>query len=297
MGRNLLPVQHVEFFHTDHFEYRYHRRRAKRSLAQFIDYFWETDFDGLWEQYPEGFSDALFPNIGYTYLINLGTPFVMQLEEKRYDIRSDGFLPRHRNMICHHSAGNKIFGIKFKVSPIVYEKPINFAEYRDYIFSLAYLIDRRVVEKVREADSFHKRVEIISYYYDRIIEQYAGSLKHVDIVTRVLEHSYQHNEFSVSIEELAARHGVSSRTLQRYFEAATSISSKQALQIMRIRKAVEQLTTAPASFRYSDYGYYDYSHFYKHLRSFVDKHTVDVLQPHLKLLQARTPGANKPALQ
>ena len=286
----MLPVQHVEFFHNDHFEYRYHRKKAKKSLSQFIDFFWETDFDSLWAQYPEGFSDALFPNIGYTYLINLGTPCVMQLEEKKYDIRSDGFLPRHKNMICHHSVGNKLFGIKFKVSPIVYEKPINFAEYRDYIFSLAYLIDRKVVEKMREAESFQKRVEIISHYYNRIIEQHAGSLKYVDIVTSILDHCYQHNNFSASIEDLAAQHGVSSRTLQRYFEAATSISCKQALQIMRIRKAVEQLVTAPAAFCYSDYGYYDYSHFYKHLRSFVDTHTVAVMRPHLKLLQAGSSG-------
>ncbi len=111
-------MQHVEFFHQDHFENRYHRKKAKKSLAHFIDFFWETDFEQLWEQYPAGFSDALFPNIGYTYLINLGTPFVMQLENERYEIRSHSFLPRNKNMICHHSAGNRIFGIKFKVSPV-----------------------------------------------------------------------------------------------------------------------------------------------------------------------------------
>jgi len=111
-------VQHVEFFHQDHFEHKYHRKKAKKSLAHFIAFFWETDFEQLWEQYPTGFSDALFPNIGYTYLINLGTPFVMQLENERYEIRSHSFLPRSKNMICHHSAGNRIFGIKFKVSPV-----------------------------------------------------------------------------------------------------------------------------------------------------------------------------------
>jgi hypothetical protein len=119
-------VQHVEFFHRDHFEFRYHRRMAKKSISQFIDFFWETDFDSLWQQHPQGFSDALFPNLGYTYLINLGTPFVMQLEEQKYEIRSDGFLPRHKYMICHHSPGNKIFGIKFRASPIVFQKEDQF---------------------------------------------------------------------------------------------------------------------------------------------------------------------------
>ena len=84
-------MQHVEFFHRDHFEFRYHRKKVKRALSQFIDFFWETDFEELFNQYPEGFSDALFPNIGYTYLINLGTPFVMQLENESFEIKSDGF--------------------------------------------------------------------------------------------------------------------------------------------------------------------------------------------------------------
>jgi methylphosphotriester-DNA--protein-cysteine methyltransferase len=73
--------------------------------------------------------------------------------------------------------------------------------------------------------------------------------------------------------------------LQRYFEATTSITSKQALQILRIRKAVEKLTSAPGEFHFSQFGYYDYSHFYKHLKQFVNSHTITIIQPHLQLLK------------
>ncbi len=276
-------MQHVEFFHQEHFNSRYHRKPAKRSLSNFIDYFWEIKFDELYQQYPGGFSDALFPNIGYTYLINLGTPFTMQLEESKFELKSDGFLPRHKFMVCHHSPGNKIFGIKFKVSPIIFEKKINFFEYREYIFPLAYLIDRNVISKVKAAPNFQKRVEIISAYYDRIIDKHAGSQSYVNIVTEILAKAEADNKFNTSIEELAASYKISSRTLQRYFEAATGISCKKALQIMRIRKAVEKLTSSPESFHYSDFGYYDYSHFYKHLRQFLTSQTIDILQPHLKI--------------
>lgn len=278
-------MQHVEFFHRDHFEYRYHRKKARKVLSHFIDFFWEIDFESLWKIYPEGFSDALFPNIGYTYMINLGTPFVMQLEEQKYDVKSDAFLPRHKYMICHHSIGNKIFGIKFKVSPIIFEKKVNFSEYKEYLYPLAYLIDRTIIERIKATDSFEKRVEIISAYYNRIIERYSGSIKQIEVVTSILKDCAESNDYSVSIEDLSEQYGISSRTLQRYFEATTSISSKQALQILRIRKAVEHLTGEPASFHYSTYGYYDYSHFYKHLKSFVNRHTIELLQPHLLLLK------------
>ena len=280
-------VQHVEFFHRDHFELRYHRRKARRSLSHFIDFFWETDFDPLYEQYPDGFSDALFPNIGYTYLINLGTPFRMQLEDDSFEMRSDGFLPRHKNMICHHSAGNRIFGIKFRVSPVIFEKKVNFSEYKAYIFPLAYLVDRKVMDSIKAAAGFDERVEIVSSYYNSIIEKYAGSFRQVDIVTQVLDDAWRDDRFNVPIGKLAEKYKISARTLQRYFEAATSISSKQALQIMRIRKAVEQLTSDPANFHFSQFGYYDYSHFYKHLRQFLNSQTIDIVKPHLQLLQGK----------
>ena len=277
-------VQHVEFFHRDHFEFRYHRQKAKRSLSQFIDFFWETDFESLYRKYPDGFSDALFPNVGYTYLINLGTPFVMQLEDEKFDVRGDGFLPRHKAMVCHHSAGNKIFGIKFNVSPVMFQKKINFSEYREYIFPLAYLIERDVVEKVKNAASFDQRMQLLSAYYEDIIGKHAGSLTHVNIVTEILQACVDTRSFDPSIEELGTRYKISTRTLQRYFEATTSITSKQALQILRIRKAVEMLVTAPQDFHFSQFGYYDYSHFHKHLKQFLCRQTVDIVQPHLKLM-------------
>ncbi len=280
-------MQHVEFFHQEHFERNYFREKASADLSRFIDYFWEINFEHLYKEYPEGFSDALFPNIGYTYLINLGTPFIMQLDDDKFEVKNDSFLPRHRNIICHHSAGNKIFGIKFKVSPVILQKNINFSEYKDYIFPLAYLIDRPIIEQIKKVQHFNRRVEIISDYYQQIIDQHAGSLKYVDTVIAILNECYNNNDFTTSIEEFAKRYNISTRTLQRYFEKVTSISSKQALQIVRIRKAVEHLLSDPKKFDYRNYGYYDHSHFYKHLKQFITGHTISLIEPHLKLLKRK----------
>jgi AraC-like DNA-binding protein len=278
-------VQHVEFFHKDHFENNYHRTPPPAALCHFIDFIWETDFSDLWEQYPEGFSDALFPNVGYTYLVNLGTPFVMQVADQFFDMKSDGFLPRHRSIECYHRPGNQLFGIKFKTSPVLFQKKVNFAEYREYIFPLSYLVDQSIIDTIKAAGSFEERVTIIASHYQLIIEQHAGSLQEVHIVTEILDRCFRDNDFTISIEALAEQYQVSTRTLQRYFEKATSISSKNALQIMRIRKATAHLANAPETFHYSQYGYYDHSHFYKHLKQFLQKNTLQNLQPHLQLLK------------
>jgi AraC-like DNA-binding protein len=280
-----MVMQHIEFIHTDHFVNRYHREQAPASLSLFIDFFWETDFDSLWETHPEGFSDILFPNTGYSYLLNLGTPFVMQVGEKKFPMKADGFLPRQKALECYHKPGNRLFGIKFKTSPIIFEKKINFSEYRDSIFPLSYLADATVLKEAKAASSFSDRVKLLANYFTRLVKQYEGSLQPIRIVTEVLAESNRSNDFAKPVEKIADQYKISTRTLQRYFEMNTSISTKQALQIMRIRKATEQLVNTPTSFHFSLYGYYDHSHFYKHLKQFLQKSTVEKFRPHIALLE------------
>lgn len=279
-------MQHIEFFDIDHFENYYHRVKPSDELKNFIDFFWETKFDTLLHSDSPGFSDTLFPNIGYTYLINLGTPFIMQVDEKRFEMKSDGFLPRHKSIECFHSTGNCLFGIKFKVSPIIFEKRINFSEYREYIFPLTYLVDQKIINKIKEAADFNERVKILNTYFQNIVQKYHGSWRPIQIVTEILQECNVTNNFTTPIQVFASKYNISTRTLQRYFEIATSISSKQALQILRIRKATHHLATSPDSFNFSLYGYYDKSHFYKHLKKFLQKSTLQNLKPHLKLLEA-----------
>lgn len=273
-------MQHVEFIHTEHFERRYKRKWAEKNLSLYIDFCWETEFESLYDQLPNGFSDVLFPNLGYTYIINLGTPFKLQLQQNYFDLKSDGFLPRHDYITAHHTMGNKLFGIKFRVCPIIFEKEIDFSEYKQHIYPLAYLIDRKVVEKIKNANSFNQRVEVVFEHYDLLIEKHAGSVKYVTTVTEILKRCLDRNEFNISIEKTAEDYNISKRTLQRYFEATTSFSSKQALQNLRIRKALTQYITSPANFNFADYGYYDYSHFSKHVKQFLSPEYFKMFQAH-----------------
>src|SRR6185295_9442758 len=108
---------------------------------------------------------VLLPNIGYTYLINLGTPFIMQVENKKIEMKSDGFLPRHKAIECYHRAGNCLFGIKFKISPVIFKTRVNFAEYRGYVYPLSYLMEQAVIDQVKRAASFAQRVDILNSYF------------------------------------------------------------------------------------------------------------------------------------
>jgi transcriptional regulator GlxA family with amidase domain len=105
-------------------------------------------------------------------------------------------------------------------------------------------------------------------------------------VTSILDIAVKKNKYNTAVEELAEKYNVSGRTLQRYFGACTGVNSKTALQILRIRKAVSTILSAPKSFHYSDYGYYDFSHFYKHLKQFFHNESMKHIKPHLQLLQS-----------
>ena len=186
----------------------------------------------------------------------------------------DGFLPRHTCLECYHRPGNKIFGIKFKISPVMFEKKIDFSEYKAHIFPLSYLVQQKLVGQIKAAHTFKERVKLASTYYQSIVSKYGGSKTPVRIVTEILEQSNATNNFDKPVAAWARKYKLSTRTLQRYFETTTSISTKKALQIMRIRKASMHLANDPESFRYADYGYYDHSHFYKHLKQFLKKETL-----------------------
>jgi AraC-like DNA-binding protein len=208
----------------------------------------------------------------------------MQVQQNKTEMKGDGFLPRLNNIECYHQAGNCLFGIKFKTSPVVFEKKVNFSEYSGTVFSLSYLLQQSVISNIKTAASFEKRVQLLCKHYEEILEQYEGSLQPIQVVTSILAGCLQQNKFNPPVEELAEKYHISTRTLQRYFETATGVSSKKALQVLRIRKAVSHIITAPETFHYGIYGYYDFSHFYKHLKQFLQKDTLLHLQPHLQLL-------------
>lgn len=272
-----LP-RHIEFLDTDHFELNYHRVPPPASLSHFIDFFWETEFEPLWKQYPRGFSDAQFANIGYTYILNLGSPYVMQVGTRKFTVRNDGLLPRYNSIESYHKPGNHLFGIKFRISPILLEKRVNFSEYKGSFFPLSYLLDQEPIKKARKARHFEERIQHISRYFFRLLANYEGNSRPIEIVSCLLNRWFQENQFAVSLEGVADEFGISLRTLQRYFEMCTGISSKQAMQIMRVRKAFTHWLHNRASFRLEDYGYYDRSHFHKHLREFLGPRTIKILQ-------------------
>jgi AraC-like DNA-binding protein len=201
----------------------------------------------------------------------------MKVNTERFRIgsNSDNFLPRHQCIECFHSEACRIFGIKFKISPILLEKKVNFSEYRTSMNPLSYLIDRNVIKEVRKAPDFSTRVHVLSSYFHQLISSHALP-SYLSIVTSVLE-EFRSGRYTKSVDELAESHKISARTLQRYFEQAMSLGTKQTLQILRMRHAVEFISGG-GNFNPVDFGYYDQSHFARHLKKFAEPYDLSEIR-------------------
>ena len=147
-------------------------------------------------------------------------------------------------------------------------------------------MEQTLIDRVKKVKGFKERVSLLSAHFLSVLLQHEGSLQQVNIVSDLLKQCSQENDFSLSLENVAKKNKISLRTLQRYFETCTGISSKQALQVIRIRKAVAHIIQSPADFHYSLYGYYDHSHFFKNLKSFLQKTTLKSSNIHLPILAA-----------
>ncbi len=265
---------HVELLHKDHFISNYKIFRPHGQLSRYVECFWETDFTDVFKHQPGGFCNVFLPNVGYTYLIHLGTPFSLELNGSSFSIKTDAFVPRNHAAIVRHRLGNHVFGIKFRVSPIYLLRDVNFFEYRNFIFPLTYLFDDIIIKEVKSATSFQQRVEIVCSYYNRIIKAKKETAA-VRLVGNILYGWQNESNFDGSIKQVGVAHKVNTRVLRGYFETTIGISPKQAFQIVRMRKAIERLLMDPASFDLSSFSYHNKSHFLRHLKAFLADSRVD----------------------
>ncbi|MGI8600476.1 MAG: hypothetical protein ACR2KB_14585 [Chitinophagaceae bacterium] len=238
-------MKFIEFIHNDHFQKHYLKYYIQdENLDPFIDFFWETNFDNLWSIYPDGFEDTLLPNIGYTYFVNLVNPCIISYNKQSFRISKEAFLPRSQKMTCHHVKGNKVFGIKFIVSPILFEKKIKFIEYQNFIYPLSYLIDQKVLSHIRQSTSFENRIKIASNYFTNMIQKNRLQKNPAFISTEIIKYCKTQKKFNLPLQFFSDHFRLSHKTIQRNFATTTGIN-------------------------WDDFGYYDKSHFLKELKKFA----------------------------
>ncbi len=101
-------------------------------------------------------------------------------------MKTDGFLSvtMPSNVFINRAI---IYSVSSSVShQVIFEKKINFSEYKGYIFPLSYLLDQSIIDKSKKSSSFEERINVLSKYFLSALHKHESSSPAVSIVSNIL---------------------------------------------------------------------------------------------------------------
>lgn len=128
----------------------------------------------------------------------------------------------------------------------------------------------RLYEQLANAPHIGTRITLIEAFLTQRLK--AISVKHDKIfLIREVMNELTHDDFFDNIENVASRHGVSARYLQKLFLQYTGLTPKLFSKINRFQKSLVLIgrNTLPLTSIALQSGYFDQSHFIREFRSFT----------------------------
>ena len=231
--------------------------RAPDYLQEIIELFWEKNID-------EFTHDCVLPNVGFTLVFHLKGSFTLKFGTQKLDIMDHIILPRQYT-IENIAQQSHSFGIRFKSGFIhhFFDLP---QEFFTLPSSLRPYLDKRFVIGILQAGSFEERVELSKNYFSRILEQMRHRIRINAEVNALLGYLENGHFAEFKVNQRSKDQFLSSKTLCRYFLQTTGITPKRAFCIVRVRAALAAFKENPKNFENFNFGYYDYSHFYKEVK-------------------------------
>ncbi|MCF0069383.1 AraC family transcriptional regulator [Dyadobacter sp. CY261] len=232
------------------------------DLGEHIDFYSESVVND------SEFTVEMFPSWTPTMYINLGNPYRISLSRSTYAVDKDMdiLILRDLHTTRHNSPGDRIFTIKFKPGGLEAILGISQVHLKGKIVPLHHVLPMVVIEQLKNGSSFDARREIIEAYF--IPKHNRRVMDHYLTFVRDLTETYQQTDMQLNVSQLAEKHFITSKSINRYFHRVIGISPKGYFSILRARTAL----TAYAKRQEFDpgrFGYYDSSHFYREAAKFT----------------------------
>lgn len=232
------------------------------DLSDHIDFFSESIVND------SEFTVEMFPSWTPTMYINLGNPYRISLNSSIYAVKRDMdiLILRDIHTTRHNFPGDRIFTIKFKPGGLEAILGISQVHLKGKIVPLHHVLPLLLIERLKNDISFEARRKITEDYLSERLNRRATD--HYLTFVRDLTETYQQTHLQLNVSQLAERHFITSKSVNRYFHRVIGISPKGYFSILRARVAL----TAYAKHQDFDpcrFGYYDSSHFYKEIAKFT----------------------------
>jgi AraC-like DNA-binding protein len=257
----------------------YDFRRPCEALSDFIEFFSESSPTALSQHFHNGHAWArMFASWTPTFYINLGAPYVIDLDQYRFSIDTeddililrDGFVTRYILPTDH------IFTVKFYPGGLEAVLGLNQAALNKQVINLNEILPPPLLAIMKQAAGFKERLIIIENFL--LAEKMKRSKKdHFLQIVRDAIGEYQATGMQLNTSQVAERLFLTSKSINRYFHKAVGLSPKAYFSILRTRNALTAYMQAKESFDPWYYGYYDFSHFSKDVVKLTGQRISDQL--------------------
>ncbi len=222
------------------------------------------------------FTIEMFPSWTPTIWINLGTSYLLTTGQSQQCISRDTDIVVLRDLptIRHNHAGDHIFTIKFFPGGLEAILGANQTKLAGRVVPVRQILPADVLHDLKTAPSPGLRLPIIQNYFLTSLARIPRKDHYFQLIRSSIG-DFESADMSSNTTQLAERHFVHSRTINRYFHRVVGLSPKKYFSILRARTALTGYLADRTSFSPEAFGYYNSGHFYKAIRQFTGRRLGD----------------------
>ncbi len=259
----------IEIFDNIRKIYRF--AEACPPLNPFIEFFSETSpeerdqFSGK-----EEFTVTMFPSFTPTFYINLGAPYQVVTSGNNYSVKPkvDILILRDSIVHLHKHPADHVLTVKFYPGGLESILGIDQTQFAGKVINLSDILPQKLIAQVKSLPRFEDRIHLLEQYFISRLHNQKTKDHYLYFVKDTIN-MYSATDMRLNNNELAERMFTSSKTIHRYFNAVIGTSPKQYFSIIRARTALTNYVANRKNFDPALHGYYDMSHFHKHILAFT----------------------------
>ena len=255
----------------------YQFRPPCEELSEYIEFFSESSLKETRAIMGSArFSIKMFPSWTPTIWINLSSPYHLTMGNNHYFVPADKDILIVRDTIVErfNLSTDYIFSIKFFPGGLEAIFGIDQSKMTNQVVDLREILLPSLILKVKRMDSFEKRMKLMQDFFLSQFREKKGRDYYIGFVRDIVAR-YETGEMRYNVNEISARFFTSSKTINRYFNQIIGTSPKNYFSILRVRTALTEYVAGKKSFTFSDFGYYDMSHFYKDVVKFTGQRLME----------------------
>ncbi|HTR28668.1 MAG TPA: hypothetical protein VMH27_05330 [Puia sp.] len=242
-------------------------------LRPFVEFFSESSTEkttGVASGQP--FHIEMFPSWTPTFWFNLGVPYQLTVASSHFDIHPghDILVLRDVQTIRHNQPGDNIFTVKFFPGGLEAILGVNQTKFLGRVVPLREILPIGLIHGLKTAPAAAQRIALLEKYFLSALRP-RRSQDHYTKLVRDSIGAYENADMHPNTTELAEKHFLHSKTINRYFHRVIGLAPKRYLSIVRARTALTAYVARQQNFTPELFGYYDHSHFYKAVHQFTGR--------------------------